>query len=297
MLYSDVSDKSVEFEGEAEDVVVVAAVPHHEAAVGLPRQDPLSSLARQWTPVPTSLKSEASSDKSQWMKIVSHHSITHVLHSLDAGCEVHIICVRVGSRGWLRGRVVRGEVRPGLEAGLVEPRLRVTLMILAVRIAGRRHWRKRSLARSRGFGFVSSCGGKFKHSEGFFPGWTRLLARARTAVTARLRSEQTGQGLSQTFHFWSSMMTIITSVLGLHAKAGKKSPAFMRFRVFTGAGDGVRLLEVPEQRAGLPHVGHAGPLPQRVPGPGPGTLVVAHLRLAPRGLQTAAALRGPTQLP
>ena len=36
MLYSDVSDKSVEFEGEAEDVVVVAAVPHHEAAVGLP---------------------------------------------------------------------------------------------------------------------------------------------------------------------------------------------------------------------------------------------------------------------
>ena len=65
MLYSDVSDKSVEFEGEAEDVVVVAAVPHHEAAVGLPRQDPLSSLARQWTPVPTSLKSEATSDKSQ----------------------------------------------------------------------------------------------------------------------------------------------------------------------------------------------------------------------------------------
>ena len=63
MLYSDVSDKSVEFEGEAEDVVVVAAVPHHEAAVGLPRQDPLSSLAREWTPVPTSLKSEASSGK------------------------------------------------------------------------------------------------------------------------------------------------------------------------------------------------------------------------------------------
>ena len=65
MFYSDVSDEAVEFEGETEDVVVVAAVPHHEAAVGLPRQDPLSSLARQWTPVPASLKPEVSSDKSQ----------------------------------------------------------------------------------------------------------------------------------------------------------------------------------------------------------------------------------------
>ena len=61
MLYSDVSDKSVEFEGETEDVVVVAAVPHHEAAVWLPGQDPLRGLAGQWTPVPASLKSEASS--------------------------------------------------------------------------------------------------------------------------------------------------------------------------------------------------------------------------------------------
>ena len=99
MLYSDVSDKSVEFEGEAEDVVVVAAVPHHEAAVGLPRQDPLSSLARQWTPVPTSLKPEATSDT------LTEEGFSTFYHSRPSL-----------SRCWLRSPYY---LRPGRVAGLV----------------------------------------------------------------------------------------------------------------------------------------------------------------------------------
>ena len=51
-----VSDKTVEFECEAEDVVMVAAVPHYKAAIRLSRQYPFSSLARQRSPVPASLQ-------------------------------------------------------------------------------------------------------------------------------------------------------------------------------------------------------------------------------------------------
>ena len=36
VFYPDVSDEAVQFEGEAEDVVLVAAVPHHKAAVWFP---------------------------------------------------------------------------------------------------------------------------------------------------------------------------------------------------------------------------------------------------------------------
>ena len=44
MLNPHMSDKAIEFEGETEDVVMIAAVPHNKAAIRLPRQDPLRSL-------------------------------------------------------------------------------------------------------------------------------------------------------------------------------------------------------------------------------------------------------------
>ena len=46
MFYPDVSDKAVQFEGEAEDVVLVTAVSHYKAAIWLPRQNPLGGLSR-----------------------------------------------------------------------------------------------------------------------------------------------------------------------------------------------------------------------------------------------------------
>ena len=45
VLDADVSDESIQFEGEAEYVVVVAAVPHYKASVRLGRKDPLGRLA------------------------------------------------------------------------------------------------------------------------------------------------------------------------------------------------------------------------------------------------------------
>ena len=45
MLYPDMSDKAVQFEGETEDVVLVAAVSHHKAPVWFPGQNSLRGLA------------------------------------------------------------------------------------------------------------------------------------------------------------------------------------------------------------------------------------------------------------
>ena len=56
MFYSDVSDEAVEFEGETEDVVLVAAVSHHKAPVRFPRQNPLRCLPRKRSPVPAALR-------------------------------------------------------------------------------------------------------------------------------------------------------------------------------------------------------------------------------------------------
>lgn len=56
MFYSDVSDEAVEFEGETEDVVLVAAVSHHKAPVRFPRQNPLRCLPRERSPVPAALR-------------------------------------------------------------------------------------------------------------------------------------------------------------------------------------------------------------------------------------------------
>ena len=56
MLYPYVSHKPIEFECEAEYVVMVRGVPHYEAAVRLSGQDTLSGLARQRAPIPTMLK-------------------------------------------------------------------------------------------------------------------------------------------------------------------------------------------------------------------------------------------------
>ena len=56
MFYPDVPDEAVEFEGETEDVVLVAAVSHHKAPVRLPRQNPLRCLPRKRSPVPAALR-------------------------------------------------------------------------------------------------------------------------------------------------------------------------------------------------------------------------------------------------
>ena len=44
MFYSDMPDKTIEFESEAEDVVMVTAVPHHKAAIRLPAENALCTL-------------------------------------------------------------------------------------------------------------------------------------------------------------------------------------------------------------------------------------------------------------
>lgn len=44
MFYSDMPDKTIEFESEAEDVVMVTAVPHHKAAIRLPTKNALCTL-------------------------------------------------------------------------------------------------------------------------------------------------------------------------------------------------------------------------------------------------------------
>ena len=55
MLNAHVSGEAVELEGEAEDVVVVRRVSHHERAVGLIANDLLRRLAADGAPIPSVL--------------------------------------------------------------------------------------------------------------------------------------------------------------------------------------------------------------------------------------------------
>ena len=85
MFYPDVSDEAVQFEGEAEDVVLVAAVSHHKAPVRFPRQNPLRCLPRKRSPVPAALR------KKYFERIENLSVSTHVFHFLNTGREVHEI--------------------------------------------------------------------------------------------------------------------------------------------------------------------------------------------------------------
>ena len=273
MFYSDMSDKSIEFESKAKDVMMVAAVSDHKAPVRFTRENLLRGLARQRPPVPAS-----------------------VLDPLYRGRKVQIVKVRVRPRSWLRGRVLRGDlimfVTRDTEAASV---INMNLDVFRVRDVhpGWGNRRKSSLARVGRLGLVPHDW-QFKQIGRFLWSFCRWIRGS--SLGAGFRSEETWQGLLDVLYLWSMLTCIctmrITFGFWFQPKAEEHSAMSMsmRFRVFTVTRYPVDVNVFPGVL--LAHVGDTGPLPQ--------VLLHHHPLLATAGHgasdEAIPALGRPTQL-